>query len=133
MKKLFQFLIVSFTLMIMAGCGSSGGDSVTGSGEGQVAENLYQIVNARNVTLQWDGNVGEDWVAFNVYDMTTIIGDGVVPIATVSENSFTVHNLPANDTYLYQVTTVHRDGHESNPTNMVEVYIPAEGTDPTDG
>ncbi|OQY27679.1 MAG: hypothetical protein B6244_09760 [Candidatus Cloacimonetes bacterium 4572_55] len=132
MKKTLLILFFVGILSLTTGCGndSDSTDPVSPL-SGSIATNLSTIVMGQNVTLTWNGNVGDEWVGFNVYDLTISYGDNPMPMTSIAETSLTVTDLEYGKTYIYQVSTIHEDGHESEPTNRVEVLI-EEDIDPVD-
>ncbi len=134
MRK-FHLILLFFLISVLAyGCGSdSNSNDPTGpNSSGSVARNLARSITGGTVSLSWDGYVGDEWIAFNVYYLDGFYdGDLPEPLATVTTEHHTIPDLD-DGVYHYCVTTVHIDGHISNPTNEVEVVIDDEGSDPSD-
>ena len=129
MQKISWLLILLLAIGLIAGCGEDDDPELP---NGEVASNLTVIAGDEQVTLEWEGETGEMYTEFKIYQApaTTPVNQLPAPLATVTGNSYVVNGLSNDVTteYQFHLRTVDKDGNLVEPSNTVGIIPRPEGT-----
>jgi fibronectin type 3 domain-containing protein len=114
-------------LGVVAGCGSSGGNS--DSTPPGAPSNLAGTPGDGKVDLSWSGGTASDLSEYNLYRSTSSSVDQISdrsPIQSTSSSTYEDTEVSNDTRYYYVVTAVDDAGNESEPSNKINVKPPFE-------
>jgi len=80
------------------------------------------VANELRLELNWEANREADLASYNVYRRVGEYGSFVKVASGLTDPSFVDEDVIALVNYGYQITAVDNDGHESEPSSVVDVY-----------
>jgi fibronectin type 3 domain-containing protein len=112
--------------VLVAGCGSSGGNSNTTAPAAPTG--LNGAAGDSKVDLSWDGVGAKDLQTYQIYRSTSspIEVSNQSPTQATEKTTYTDTDVQNETTYYYVVTAVDDAGNESEPSNKINVKPPFE-------
>ena len=113
--------VVIGVVVLLAGCGSGGGNSDTTAPD--APSGITGTSGDTEVALDWDAVSASDLEEYNIYRSTSgTITDvsGRDPVSSTSSTSFTDTGATNGTTYDYIVTAVDNAGNESAPSSSLK-------------